>query len=229
MFSYKVKDLYIGTLGYVKKDLEGNLTIEQKKQIIIYKKINVYNEYCAREIFTNQKYYFFYGKISKINLSRMYKQINELAIYLSIPLSIIIYNKRITKKALEELYNGINREIKQIAEEKVEEPSLPITDSILQMILDTSKKIKGANIDEYLKEEALKSLENLSEFYVQKIINKIEAKDDNNLELTTENEYTIKMEIMKKLVEIEQNYQNPENIKKYNLKRQLIQVKRKIN
>lgn len=67
------------------------------------------------------------------------------------------------------------------------------------MILDTSKKIKDANIDEYLKEEALKSLENLSEFYVQKIINKIEAKDDNNLELTTENEYTIKMEIMKKI------------------------------
>lgn len=105
MFSYKVKDLYIGTLGYVKKDLEGNLTIEQKNQIIIYKKINVYNEYCAREycareIFTNQKYYFFYGKISKINLSRMYKQINELAIYSSIPLSIIIYNKRITKKSI---------------------------------------------------------------------------------------------------------------------------------
>lgn len=223
--SYKVKDLYIGVLGYVTKTKNGDLKIERQDIIIIYqkKKLADTSDYYAKEVFTNQKYFFFEG--NHLNYLTIDKAINSLAIFSSLPLSIQIFKDTITKNKLRKIYDEIQQEIKPQNKEK-EETTLPVTDSILQMILDTSKKVKNAEIDEFLKEKTLKDLEELSEYYVNEIINKMITTET---ELTIENEYTVKMNSIKRLVEIEQSYQNPENIKKYNLKRQLIQVKKELN
>lgn len=222
MFIYEVKDLYIGILGYVTKSKYGGLSIERQDAVIIYKKVKCADsDYCAKEIFTNQKYYFFQGNTFKYDT--IYKSINDLAIYASLPLSTVISKKYITKKELIELYNYYKTELNRDRNDEVKESGLSVTDSILQMILETSKKVKDAKIDESLQKQILEELENLSEYYVNEIINKL---DNNGVVLTIDNEYTIKMQVIKKLVELEEIYQNPEQLKKYSLKKQLVQVKR---
>lgn len=59
MFGYRTKDLHIGVLEYVTK--QGNkLLIEKREIYIIYKKVAIeYGDYVAKEIFSNQIYYFF--------------------------------------------------------------------------------------------------------------------------------------------------------------------------
>lgn len=228
MFYYEVSNLYIGSLGYVTQGTYGNLKIECKNEIIIYKKekVDCWGNFCAKEIFTNQKFYFFKG--NKFDSDTIDKAINGFAIYSSSPLSMLIQKKRVTKKQLKEIYSEINKEINQNDQEKEEESTSSITDNILQMILETSKKVKNAEIDECLKAKTLADLEELSEYYVTEIINKITSSEKSCPKITVENEYTIKMNTIRRLVEIEGNYQNPEQAKKYSLKRQLQQVKKEI-
>ena len=79
---------------------------------------------------------------------------------------------------------------------------MPITDSILQIILETSKKVKEAYIGENLKQQLLSDLESLGEYYINEIINKMNFESGINLNI--DDEYTIKIEVMKRLVEIEE-------------------------
>ena len=248
MFSYKVKDLYIGTLGYVtlmenkpKYITASNphpgpkLEIEKRNMFIIYKKTKInYVNYIAIEILTKKIYYFFDGHYLDDEL--IYKTVDDFAIWASLPLTSIKKQEKITKKELVELQEKLNElsikgiPISEVIEDKneIEEDESfeePITDSILQMIIETSKKVKASFIDDSLKESVLKQLEELGEYYISEVINKI-TNNDPDLTLEVENEYTIKMNVMKRLVEIEEFYQNPNNKKVHSLNKQLSQFKK---
>ena len=60
---------------------------------------------------------------------------------------------------------------------------MPITDSILQIILETSKKVKEAYIGENLKQQLLSDLESLGEYYINEIINKMNFESGINLNI----------------------------------------------
>ena len=226
MFNYKTNNLYIGLLGIVTGNCY-NLKITSRKKCIIYKKVVLdkfatFKDYGAKDVFSGKIYYFFEGNHFPRNTIE--KAIGGYAIMRSFPIEQFLdfSKKEVTKDELLTILDKLNNPDKQ---EKKEEPTEPITDSILKTILETSDLVKVSNISDELKEKTIKELEKLAEDYV-KDLERFNNKSESN---PLESEYHIRMTYIKALVDIEQKINDPKEIKSYSLKKQLNQFKKELN
>ena len=190
-------------------------------------KKNDYGDKMAINVFTKQKYFFFHG--NRYQEDTIWKAINSFAIFEYYPFEVFFDEPRktISEKELLEIYNKIKNGMKnELKEEKLmkEESKEVITDSILQTILKTNELVKNSIVDEKIKTEIVHQLEELGEYYVSAMMN---INNEDNV-LTLNNEYSIRMECIRKLAEIEDRFNNPEVVKTHSLKRQLKQFKNEL-
>lgn len=228
MNSFKTDNLYIGLLGVVSGDIYSKLTITSIKKCIIYQKVEINKgdyiskDYGAKDIFTDKIYYFFQG--NHYPRDTIAKAIGGYAIMKSFPIEQCLDSpkKTVSESELLDIFNRINYPEK---EKLKEEPTEPITDSILKTILETSDLVKASNIDNDYKKKLIKELEILAEDYI-KDLEEFNNKNKNN---SFQNVYQIRMAYIKKLVDIEERINNPKYIKSFSLKRQLNQFKKELN
>ena len=226
---YKMKDLYLGTLGYVTKS--GSVyNIKKRGDEILFFKMGKTDDddNIAINVFTGQKYFFFHG-IQDLE-DTIGKVINGYAIFNYVPLELCFGNQKIiTEKELLKCYDDLmvlvlNECQKQEKAKGQNEAKEPITDSILQTILKTNELVKNSLIDEELKLEIVQELEELGEYYVNVMMNV----DSGAEVLSLTSEYSIRMECMRKLTEIEDKFRNPEVVKRHTLKRQFQQFQKEL-
>lgn len=206
----EVKDLFVGTLGYVTVTDEGWHISKSDKYIIFKKKKFDSLDYCAENIFTNQTYFFFHGNTCLYNTVN--KAANSYAVYSSIPLEHFIDAPKmeVSREELLELFWKLNKRV---------ENNDDVQDNILKMILQTSEMVKFSEFDYELKKNLLKELEELGNYYVNSMIFLLQSNQEKMI-LDEKNEYSIGMECMKRLVEIESKFRNLKVAKSYSLKRQ---------
>lgn len=204
---YLVKDLYIGILGHLKEKSKKEINIKKLDKIIIYKKEKYLEsyDYYAKNIFTNQKYLFFKDD-SITNIIKLMESIDNYAIYESYPLELILKEPtmKVTKKELLNLYKGIVISIqnKSLTENKIIENN----DIIFNLIIDTIKIVKESNILNNIKNEIIKELEDLELIYFETMT---KITEDKNF---YENIYYLRMDCIRRLVELETKYKNSINI-----------------
>jgi hypothetical protein len=225
-----IKDLYVGILGYVyNNDRINSLCIISKSLLIIFKRKNMLikghesKEYIAENVFTKQTYYFWRGNNDEYDTIR--RAVNSYAVYKYFPLEIFLKVPKmtLTKNELLQLYNGLVLANRRKEEKDIE--SEPITDDILQMILKSVEIVKEADINENSKNELLQKLEKLAEDYVKDMV----QLEENKSFLSLENEYTIRMKYIRKLVDTETDLEELKNSKKHILTRELTRFKNNIN
>ena len=117
---------------------------------------------------------------------------------------------------------------KEVKDEEIENNNKPkeennskdndkVTDNILNLILETNKKVQEMELSDEDKENITLELEILGEEYVNKMI---ELRENKNI-LMVDNEYSIQMEFIKRLVEIENQIEDKEIKEIGSLKREL--------
>ncbi|MBQ8681810.1 MAG: hypothetical protein IJ509_02760 [Bacilli bacterium] len=239
MFIYKVQDLYVGRLGFVTKthkETSDTYHVKEIEQFIIFKKeqLNL-TDYQARDIFSNRTYYFFWG--NNFIDDTIDKAVNGIAIanYLPLDQFLEIPKKYITKKELMDIHKEVNSVFtqKDISKEEKKEknpPTEPITDAILTTILKTSDLVKTTEMDKKFKETVIKELEELGRYYVEVSIKLAQTNNpDELISLGVENEYSLRMNCMKRLVEIEEKIKNPTMAKVRSLRNQYNQFQKNLN
>ena len=215
MFSkkYPVSDIYVGELGYVTKD--GNhIKINGTEDFIIFRKVKFDNfDYMGKDFFTNKNYFFWDG--NKYPGDTIWRAIDGYAIFFSVPIEQFLSSpkKYISKKELLDLYNELNKP--KLEQPKAEATS--ITDTILKTIIETGNKLSKIAMDDAIKATFIKELEELAEYYVTEMTRKM---DEQGNELSID-EYSIRMEVICTLADIELRINNPEHVRNYSLIRQL--------
>lgn len=210
---YKTDNLYIGLLGYVTKN--GRiLTItsdDEDRKFIIYRKVKFnYCDYVAQDIFTKKRYFFWEG--NKYERDTIFRAVNDYAIYKSFPIEqfLDVPRKYVSKGRLLEVYTGLNTK-------KLEEPQkndVTINDNLLKTILEAGEKLKVIMIDESLKDGFRRELDELAQYYVRKMT----ELSSNGLNLD-DNEYSIRMEVIRLLADIDMRINDPDIKRNYQLKR----------
>lgn len=227
--SYKVDNLYVGLLGYVTKKEKDTISIttdDKDKRFIIYQKVEFeYGDYVAQDIFTKKKYFFWNG--NKYELDTIFRAVDNYAIYKSLTIDqfLTIPKEYVSKTELLAIYNKLNNPQKEIEEEVNKTEQVQITDSILKTILETNDLVKKTLLDENLRNEIIQELEDLGKYYVDEIL----KLNDFNSGLILNNEYSIRMEVIKRLVEIENRIKNFNCDKKYSLIKQYNQFQSNLN
>lgn len=120
------------------------------------------------------------------------------------------------------IYNQFNKPRRLI----VADNKTPITDSILKTILETNELVKKASIPDDIKEQVRQELDTLAQYYVSEM-NKINT-GENSL-LTDNDEYSIRIAVIKQLANIEFRINNPNVIRNHRLVRELKQVRQELN
>lgn len=203
----KVKNLFVGELGYITKSKHKYHANMKNKYKIIFRKLGYdVSDYIGEDILTEQRYFFLHG--NTYEKDTIDKAIGSYAIVTYTPLSqfLSLTKKTISVQELIELYNELNN-INPKQEREIQKSTEPITDSILKTILETNELVKKSNIDDKLKQKLVQELEELGEYYVEETIN---INSQNNSGLTLENAYSIRINTIKRLTEIEEKITNPE-------------------
>ena len=228
---YEVKELYIGRLGYVTYK-ENAYYIDQVNEIIIFKrkKLNSGVDYYAENLFTHQPYFFFLG--NRYYWDTLDKVINNYAVHQSWPLEIFLTEPKmiITEQELLNLY----KKLKKVFEEPTTETNKksdksseePLTDDILNLILKTNELAQKSKISPDRKKEIIEELNALGKNYVEAMIHLTECENNG---LTLDDEYNIRMNYIRKLVDIEGKINDPKAVKTYSLKRQYSQFQNILN
>ena len=118
------------------------------------------------------------------------------------------------------IYNHLNgKKIEATkGEKKLDAPKqneVDITDSIFKTILETAEKLKDNMMEESLKESFRNELAKLAEYYVEEMTG---LKDEGFLQ--GKSEYSIRMEVIKSLADIEKRINDPSIKRNYQLKRE---------
>lgn len=222
---YLSENLYVGLLGFVKK--EGKtLTIDaNEKRFIIFKRVKcTYWDFGAEDIFTGKKYFFWSG--NTYNSDTMYRSVGGYAVYMSYPIEKFLSQpkRHVSKNELLYLYNQINTPKLPSKEKNSEE--INITDSILKTILETSTLVKKSLLSDNEKEMMIDRLDGLARYYIDEI-NKVNSNDNSNLSF--DDEYSVRMEVIKELAQIELKLQDKGLIKRRRLALEYNQFRRELN
>jgi len=217
---YEMKELYVGILGYVTYK-DDSYQITQVNEIIIFerKRLSDYDsDYYAENIFTNKPYFFFHGNTYYYNT--LDKAINNYAVHEYYPLETYLTEpkKIITEQELLNIYKEIKKIFKNSEiEENNSDSEEKITDDILKLILKTNELAQKSKISPDRKNEIIEELDELGKQYINEMI-QFTAPENNSLIL--EDEYNIKMNYIRKLVDLETKIKDPRNIKTYSLKKE---------
>ena len=143
---------------------------------------------------------------------------------MSLPLDqfLSVPKKYVKKQELLALYSKLNNP--KIEAPKKEET--PITDSILKTILETNELVKNTLIDEEIKAKIVRELDELAQYYVSEIT-KVNGETGINLDFN--DEYSIRMEVIRKLADIESIIKDPNVARTHRLMKEYNQFKRKLN
>ena len=210
---YKTDNLYIGLLGYVTKKERG-ITItsdDEDRKFIIYRKVKFdYFDYVAQDIFTKKKYFFWRG--NKYDRDTIFRAVNNYAIHKSFPIEqfLDVPRKYVSKGKLLEVYTGLNT--KKL--EESQKNDVTINDNLLKTILETGEKLNAIMMDESLKDGFRSELDKLAQYYVRKMT----ELSSNGLNLDN-NEYSIRMEVIRHLAGIDMRMNDPDIERNYKLKR----------
>ena len=214
---FETNNLYIGRLGYVTGNKSRIYINKDENIFIIYrkKKFGSWGDYVGEDIFTGKEYFFWSG--NKYDSDTILRAIGNYAIRTSFPLEQYLDTpmKYMRKDDLLQIYNHINgKKIESPTNEKKLETSkkdkVDITDSIFKTILETAEMLKDNMMDESLKEGFRRELGELAGYYVEQITG---LKNDEFLQ--GKSEYSIRMEVIKSLAEIETRINDP-SIKRNN-------------
>ena len=218
---FETRDLYIGRLGYVTGEWYNLKIDDSEKKFIIYRKKKISSwDYAGEDIFTGKKYFF--GSGNEYDSDTIEKAIGNYAISASFPLeqSLDAPMKYMRKDDLLQIYNHINgKKIESPVNDKKLETSkkdkVDITDSIFKTILETADMLKDNMMDESLKEAFRRELGKLAQYYVEQITGL-----ENDGFLQEKSEYSIRMEVIQRLVNIETRINDPSIKRNYQLKRE---------
>lgn len=207
---FETRDLYIGRLGYVTGEWYNPKIDDSDKKFIIYRKKKFSHwDYVGEDIFTGKKYFF--GSGNNYDSDTIRKAIGNYAISASFPLEQYLDApmKYMRKDDLLQIYNHLNgKNIESPTNEKKLETSkkdkVDITDSIFKTILETADMLKDSMMDESLKEAFRRELGELAQYYVEQITG---LKNDGFLQ--EKSEYSIRMEVIKSLANIETRINDP--------------------
>lgn len=232
---YKTKELYVGLLGYVSKEDEDKITAnpdEVSNKYIIFERVSQKLDNDRRyelrqdfinygiDIITGKKYLLWNGNgtfaLFKCSLSGY-----AICKYFPIEQVLTKPKENISGKELRELYASLNKPKEEHDSDRDEK----VTDNILNLILETNKKVQKMELSDGDKESIIRKLVALGEEYVNKMIEIRESKDM----LMMGSEYSIQMEIIKRLVEIESQIEDKNMREIGSLKRELKIFKRNLD
>lgn len=205
---FETRDLYIGRLGYVTGEWYNPKIDDSDKKFIIYRKKKFSHwDYVGEDIFTGKKYFF--GSGNNYDSDTIRKAIGNYAISASFPLEQYLDTpmKYMRKDDLLQIYNHLNGKKIEESLKKLDSPpknEVDITDSIFKTILETADNLKGSMMDESLKEAFIRELDKLAQYYVEQITG---LKNDGFLQ--AKSEYSIRMEVIKSLANIETRINDP--------------------
>ena len=205
---YKTEELYVGELGYVSRKDKNNIKIDPSKvnnRFIIFKHVSL-------KLDTDRRYEFHQNFINYgIDIVTGKKYLlwsgNEYTALVKCCLSGYAICK----------YFPIEQVLTKPKEENNSKDNDKVTDNILNLILETNKKVQEMELSDEDKENITLELEILGEEYVNKMI---ELRENKNI-LMVDNEYSIQMEFIKRLVEIENQIEDKEIKEIGSLKREL--------
>ena len=218
---FETNNLYIAKLGYVTEEGSRICINDDKNIFIIYRKKKFSHwDYVGEDIFTGKEYFFWSG--NKYDSDTILRAIGNYAIRTSFPLEQYLDTplKYMRKADLLQIYNHINgKKIESPTNEKKLETSkkdkVDVTDSIFKTILETADMLKDNMMDESLKEAFRRELDELAGDYVEQITG---LKNDGFLQ--AKSEYSIRMEAIKSLADIEVRIKDPSIKRNYQLKRE---------
>lgn len=211
---YLCDNLYIGLLGFVNKEGKKFIIDANEKKYIIFKRVKcTYWDFGAEDIFTRKNYFFWSG--NTYNSDTIAKAVGGYAVYVSYPIERFLTSPKryVSKIELIDLYDQLNRPKLQSKDKKNSEET-NITDSILKTILETSTLVKKSLLSDMEKEMMIDRLDRLALYYVNEI-NKVNNIVNSNL--TFDDEYSVRMEVIKELAQIELELQDKGLIKRRKL------------
>lgn len=232
---YKTEELYVGELGYVSRKDKDNIKIDPSKvnnRFIIFRHVSLKLDTDRRyelhqnfinygiDIITGKKYLLWSGNeytaLVKCCLSGY-----AICKYFPIEQVLTKPKENISGREIHKLYVSLNKP----KEENNSKDNDKVTDNILNLILETNKKVQEMELSDEDKENITLELEILGEEYVNKMI---ELRENKNI-LMVDNEYSIQMEFIKRLVEIENQIEDKEIREVGSLKRELKLFKKNLS
>ena len=224
---YKTKELYVGLLGYVSMKDEDKITADPDKvsnKYIIFErvsqKLDIDRRYELRQDFINYGIDIITGKKYLLLNGNEYTALLKCSLFGYVICKYFPIEQVLTKQKETISGKGIRKLCVSLNKTKEENDSKnydKITDNILNLILETNKKVQEMKLSDEDKENITKELVVLGEEYVNKMIELRESKDI----LMVGSEYSIQMEIIKRLVEIENQIEDKDMREIGSLKREL--------